>query len=42
MNSKRDMVEETGHVQAANVGGPRLSRPVVFPDWAAKTLEAES
>jgi pimeloyl-ACP methyl ester carboxylesterase len=41
-NSKRDMVEGTGHVQAANAGGPRLSRPVVFPDWAAKTLGAES
>src|SRR5258707_4123293 len=40
-NSKRDMVEGTGHVQAANAGGPRLSRPVVFPDWAAKTLGAE-
>jgi dienelactone hydrolase len=37
-NSKRDMVEGTGHVQAANAGGPRLTRPVVFPDWAAKTL----
>jgi dienelactone hydrolase len=41
-NSKRDMVEGTGHVQAANAGGPRLSRPVVFPDWAAKTLGAET
>jgi dipeptidyl aminopeptidase/acylaminoacyl peptidase len=41
-NSKRDMVEGTGHVQAANAGGPRLSRPVVFPDWAAKTLGADS
>src|SRR5260370_29801571 len=41
VNSKRDMVEGTGHVQAANAGGPRLSRPVVFPDWAAKTLGAE-
>jgi dienelactone hydrolase len=40
-NSKRDMVEGTGHVQAANAGGPRLSRPAVFPDWAAKTLGAE-
>src|SRR6202795_505516 len=40
-NSKRGMVEGTGHVQAANAGGPRLSRPVVFPDWAAKTLGAE-
>ena len=41
-NSKRDMVEGTGHVQAANAGGPRLSRPAVFPDWAAKTLGAET
>ncbi len=41
-NSKRDMVEGTGHAQAANAGGPRLSRPVVFPDWAAKTLRAET
>jgi len=41
-NSKREMVEGTGHVQAANAGGPRLSRPVVFPDWAAKTLGAET
>jgi dienelactone hydrolase len=40
-NSKRDMVEGTGHVQAANAGGPRSSRPVVFPDWAAKTLGGE-
>lgn len=40
-NSKRDMVEGTGHAQAANAGGPRLSRPVVFPDWAAKTLGAD-
>src|SRR6202166_2229394 len=41
-NSKRDMVEGTGHVQAANAGGPRASRPVVFPDWAAKTLGADT
>ena len=40
-SSKRDMVEGTGHVQASNAGGPRQSRPVVFPDWAAKTLGAE-
>ena len=39
-NSKRDMVEGTGHVQAANAG-VRASRPVVFPDWAAKTLGAD-
>ena len=42
VNSKRDMVEGTGHVQAANAGGPRLTRPAVFPDWAAKTLGAET
>src|SRR6266446_4340174 len=42
VNSKRDMVEGTGHVQAANAGGPRERRPVVFPDWAAKTLGADS
>jgi dienelactone hydrolase len=41
-NSKRDMVEGTGHVQAANAGGPRATRPVVFPDWVAKTLGAET
>lgn len=41
-NSKRDMVEGTGHAQAANAGGPRSVRPVVFPDWAAKTLGAEA
>jgi len=42
VNSKRDMVEGTGHIQAANAGGPRERRPVVFPDWAAKTLGADS
>src|SRR5260370_23433277 len=42
VNSKRDMVEGTGHVQAANAGGPRQSRPAVFPDSAAKTLGADS
>jgi len=41
-NSKRDMVEGTGHAQASNAGGPRQMRPVVFPDWAAKTLGANS
>jgi len=41
-NSKRDMVEGTGHAQAANAGGPRSMRPVVFPDWAAKTLGADT
>jgi len=40
-NSKRDMVEGTGHAQASNAGGPRGARPVVFPDWAAKTLGAD-
>jgi len=35
------MVEGTGHVQASNAGGPRASRPIVFPDWAAKTLGAD-
>jgi naringenin degradation protein FdeB len=42
VNSKRDMVEGTGHVQASNAGGPRDRRPAVFPDWAAKTLGADS
>jgi dienelactone hydrolase len=42
VNCKRDMVEGTGHAQAANAGGPRLLRPVVFPDWAAKMLGAEA
>jgi dienelactone hydrolase len=42
VNSKRDMVEGTGHTQASNAGGPRRERPVVFPDWAAKTLGAEA
>jgi dienelactone hydrolase len=42
VNSKRDMVEGTGHAQAANAGGPRAMRPPVFPDWAAKQLVTES
>src|SRR3984893_19060607 len=42
VNSKRDTVEGTGHTQASNAGGPRQSRPVVFPDWAAKTLGVDS
>ncbi len=42
VNSKRDMIEGTGHVQASNAGGPRDRRPAVFPDWAAKTLGADS
>ena len=42
VNSKRDMIEGTGHVQASNAGGPRDRRPAVFPDWAAKTLGADT
>ncbi|MBZ5697319.1 MAG: alpha/beta hydrolase [Acidobacteriia bacterium] len=42
VNSKREMIEGTGHIQAANAGGPRQMRPAVFPDWAAKTLAADS
>jgi len=42
VNSKREMIEGTGHTQAANAGGPRQMRPPVFPDWAAKTLGADS
>ncbi len=41
-NSKRDMVEGTGHAQAANAGGPRLERQPIFPDWAMKQLVSES
>jgi dienelactone hydrolase len=41
-NSKRDMVEGTGHAQAANAGGPRLERTPIFPDWAMKQLVTES
>jgi dienelactone hydrolase len=41
VNSKREMVEGTGHNQASNAGGPRTSRPPVFPDWAAKHLVGE-
>jgi dienelactone hydrolase len=41
-NSKRDMVEGTGHAQAANAGGPRLAREPIFPDWAMKQLVSES
>src|SRR6202171_927605 len=36
VNSKRDMIEGTGHVQAANAGGPRQSRPGVFPGWGGE------
>lgn len=42
VNSKRDMVEGTGHNQAANAGGPRGERPPVFPDWAMKQLVKDS
>ncbi len=37
-NSKRDMVEGTGHAQASNAGGPREMREPIFPDWAMKQL----
>ena len=39
-NSKRDMVEGTGHAQASNAGGPREAREPIFPDWAMKTIGA--
>jgi hypothetical protein len=42
VNSKREMVEVTGHAQAANAGGPRDRRAPVFPDWAMKQLVSES
>jgi dienelactone hydrolase len=38
VNSKREMVEGTGHTQASNAGGPRALRPPALPDWAAKQL----
>ena len=38
VNSKREMVEGTGHNQASNAGGPRGLRPPVLPDWAAGHL----
>jgi hypothetical protein len=38
VNSKREMVEGTGHTQASNAGGPRDLRPPALPDWAAKHL----
>ena len=41
VNSKREMVEGTGHTQATNAGGPRPSRPPALPDWAAKQLVTE-
>jgi dienelactone hydrolase len=42
VNSRRDMIEGTGHAQASNAGGPRQMRHPVFPDWAAKQLVTES
>ncbi|PYU24070.1 MAG: hypothetical protein DMG32_14825 [Acidobacteria bacterium] len=42
VNCKREMVEGTGHAQAANAGGPRDRRAPVFPDWAMKQLVSES
>ncbi|HVB55088.1 MAG TPA: alpha/beta hydrolase [Candidatus Acidoferrales bacterium] len=42
VNSKRTMVEGTGHTQAANAGGPRIERTPVFPDWMAKQLVTEA
>jgi dienelactone hydrolase len=41
VNSKREMVEGTGHNQASNAGGPRSARPPALPDWAAKHLVSE-
>lgn len=38
VNSKREMVEGTGHNQASNAGGPRGMRSPVLPDWAAQHL----
>ena len=40
-SAKREMVEGTGHNQAANAGGPRDLRPPVLQDWAAKHLVTE-
>jgi len=42
VNSKRDMVEGTGHNQASNAGGPRGGRSPVMQDWAAKHLVPET
>jgi dienelactone hydrolase len=42
VNSKRDMVEGTGHNQASNAGGPRGQRAPVMQDWAAKHLVPEA
>ena len=41
-NSKREMIEGTGHQQASNAGGPRERRPPILPDWAAKHLVPET
>jgi len=37
-NSKRDLSKARDTSRQPNAGGPRLSRPVVFPTGAAKTL----
>lgn len=42
VNSKRQMVDGTGHTQASNAGGPRELRPQVLADWTAKQLVVES
>jgi dienelactone hydrolase len=42
VNSKREMIEGTGHTQASNAGGPRERRPAILPDWAAKHLVTEA
>ena len=42
VNSRREMVEGTGHSQASNAGGPRELQPPVLADWAAKQLVTES
>jgi hypothetical protein len=41
VNSKREMVEGTGHAQACNAGGPRVMRRPALADWAAKHLVGE-
>lgn len=42
VNSKREMVEGTGHAQASNAGGPRGMRSPALADWAAKHLVKET
>jgi hypothetical protein len=42
VNSKREMIEGTGHTQASNAGGPRERSPAILPDWAAKHLVTEA